>query len=459
MASQDLTQPRTGGSAPAVSSFGKIALVIRREYVERVRTKAFIFSTLLIPVFLGAMLFIPMLLARLSPAKPLHIAVVDETGSLYEAVDSALATNPDDDFLKPGRGGRRGTGQDEKIRRYQLEEVKVAPEGKEAAVKELSKKVSNETLDAYLVLPADILSGTSEPTYYGRTVSEFEGLRRIERALTDVLVARRLSSEGIDPSKAKELTKRVDLQTIKIGAEGQQSKKGFVEEWLVTMSYVMLLYMNLILYGSALARSLIEEKMSRVVEVLLSSVKPFELMAGKILGIGAAGLTQFVTWALAALVFSIYQSSSRGDAALAGLIDPKSLVFFVLYFILGYFLYAALFCIVGAACTTEHEAQSAQQPVVMLIVIPLLIALVIVRQPASTLAIAMSHVPFFSPIVMFMRINILSPPMWEILANLAAILLTIAAVVWVAGRIFRVGILMTGKRATIPELMRWLKAA
>jgi ABC-2 type transport system permease protein len=458
MASQDLTKPRTGDPGPSVGSFGKIALIVRREYVERVRTKAFIFSTLLIPVFLGSMLFIPMLLARLSPAKPLHIAVVDETGSLYEAIDAALATNPDDDFIKPARV-KRGGAPGEKVRRYQLEEIKVQPDGKEAALADLSKKVTDETLDAYIVIPADIVSGKSEPTYYGRTVSEFEGLRRIGRAITDVLVARRLSSEGIDPSRAQELTRRVDLQTIKIGAEGQQSKKGFVEEWLVTMSYVMLLYMNLILYGSALARSLIEEKMNRVVEVLLSSVKPFELMAGKIIGIGAAGLTQFVIWALAAFGFSMYQSSSGGDANLAGLIDPKSLVFFVLYFILGYFLYAALFCIVGAACTTEHEAQSAQQPVVMLIVIPLLIALLIVRQPASTLAVTMSHVPFFSPIVMFMRINILPPPMWEILLNLAAIFLTIAGVVWVAGRIFRVGVLMTGKRATIPELMRWLKAA
>ncbi|MBI3451120.1 MAG: ABC transporter permease, partial [Acidobacteria bacterium] len=314
------------------------------------------------------------------------------------------------------------------------------------------------SLDAYLVVPADALTGTAEPTFYGRTVSDITSTSRIERALSEVFVAERLKAESIDPAKAKALTRRVDMQTIKIGAQGQQSKKGFVEEWIATMLYVVLLYTNLILYGSALARSLIEEKMNRVVEVLLSSVTPFELMAGKILGIGSVGLTQFVIWCSTALGISVYRGSLGGEESPV-VIDPKTLGFFLLYFLLGYFLYAALFCIVGAMCTTEQEAQQAQQPVVIMIVIPMVIAFMIVQQPASTLARVMSHVPFFSPIVMFMRINILPPPMWEIAVNILAILVTIGVLVWAAARVFRVGILMTGKRATIPEVIRWIKAA
>ena len=449
-----------GAQKRELGSFGKIALVVKREFIERVRTKWFIISTILVPVFLGAVMFIPMLLSTMSSSEALKIAVVDETGSLYQAIDAALSSEPDEDFIKPKRGSRRGgeAGTEGKIRRFQLQEANAEEGGKDAVIADLTKRVEEKSLDAYLLVPAGILEGKAEPTYYGRTVSDFDSLRRIDRGLTGVIVAKRLSAEGIDPAKAKDLTRRVDLGTLKIGEKGQKSKKGFAQEYLVTMMFVMLLYMNLILYGSALARSLIEEKMNKVIEVLLSSLTPFQLMAGKILGVGAAGLTQFVIWSLAALGFSLYQSSS-GAEEMAGLFDPTVLGYFVLFFVMGYFLYAALFCIVGAMCTTEHEAQAAQQPVVMLLVVPLVIALLIVRQPGGAMAVALSHVPFFSPIVMFMRINLLMPPLWEIVINVAAMLVTIIGVVWVAGRIFRVGILMTGKRATIPELVRWLKTA
>lgn len=438
----------------SVSGLGKIALVVKREYIERVRTKAFILSTILVPVFLGAVMFAPFLLQRLSPMKPLKIAVVDETGGVYQALDQNLASDKEKDFIQPK--ARRGEPAGEPIRRFQLEQAPGAEAvAGAAATAELTKRVDDGTLDAYLVIPKDVVAGKAEPTYYGRTVSDIDSLRRIERSLSDVLVSQRLSTEGVDATKVKELTRRVDLQTIKLGAKGEQSKKGFIEEWLITMLYVILLYTNLILYGSALARGLIEEKMNRVVEVLLSSLTPFQLMAGKIAGIGAAGLTQFLIWAGAALGFSIYRGRAGGDNAIT--VEPATLGFFVLYFLLGYFLYAALFCIVGAACTTEQEAQSAQQPVVMLLVVPMVIAIMIIQQPGGTLARVMSHIPFFSPIVMFMRINVLPPPAWEIAVNFAVVTATILLVAWLAARVFRVGILMTGKRATIPEIIRWVR--
>lgn len=448
--------------ARSPGAFGKIALIVRREFVERVRTKAFILGTILVPLLLGALMLAPFLIGRMMPDKALKVAVVDETGSLYQAIDQGLSSDEKLDFLKPKPGKKAESGgEDGKIRRYQLQEAKPAaatPEAKAALLDSLSKRIEDESLDAYLVIPADVLTGTGEPTYYGRTVSEIQSLNRIERALGNVFVSQRLSSEGIDPAKTKALTRRVDMQTIKIGVKGRQSKKGFVEEWIATMLYVVLLYTNLILYGSALARSLIEEKMNRVIEVLLSSVTPFQLMAGKIIGIGSVGLAQFVIWVTAALGISAFRGRLGGEESFNA-VEPQTLAFFLLYFVLGYFLYAALFCIVGAMCTTEQEAQQAQQPVVILIVIPFAIAFLIVQQPASTLARVMSHVPFFSPIVMFMRINILPPPALEIFLNVAVILATTAGVVWAAARVFRVGILMTGKRATIPEIIRWVKAS
>jgi len=445
------------GARVELSGAAKIGLIVKREFLVRVKTKMFIVSTILIPVFLGAMMVAPVLLAKLSPVKPLKIAVLDETQTIYTSLDESLASDAEEDFIKP-KGKAKGEPEAPKVRRFQLQQETPGEGGKDASLARLNGRINDESLDAYIVIPSDILSGKSEPTYYGRTVSDIWALRRIEHAMSDVMVSRRLSGEGVDPAKVKDLTRRVDLQTIKLGQKGEKSKSGFSEEWIATMSFVMLLYMNLILYGTGLARSLIEEKTNRVIEVLLSSVTSFQLMMGKILGIGAAGLTQFVIWSLAAFGFSRMQGPSSGEGV-SFKFDPAVLGFFILYFVLGYFLYAALFCIVGAICTTEQEAQAAQQPVVMLLVVPILVGLSVVRAPSSTLAVVMSHVPFFSPIVMFMRVQLLMPPSWEILVNIGALLATITGVVWISSRVFRVGILMTGKRATIPEIVRWLKAS
>jgi ABC-2 type transport system permease protein len=210
-------------------------------------------------------------------------------------------------------------------------------------------------------------------------------------------------------------------------------------------------------YGSSLARSLIEERMNKVMEVLLSSVTPFQIMAGKMLGLGAAGLTQFGIWSIAAVGLSAGRGRAAGGEAPFS-VEPWMLGLFLLYFALGFFLFAALFCVVGSMCTSEQEAQNTQMPVVMLLVIPMAIALMIVQQPSSPAAVALSHVPFFAPIIMFMRISVLTPPAWEIALNVLVVLATIVASVWAAGRIFRIGILMTGKKATIPEVARWLRA-
>jgi len=445
-----------GGARADLSGAAKIGLIVRREFMMRVKTRAFILSTLLIPVFLGAVMLAPILLAKMSPVKPLRIAVLDGTGTLYDSLDRGLSSDPEQDFIKP-KGGRSGGETAEKVRRFQLQK---APEGagREAILADLQAKVENESIDAYLELPPDILTGQAEPTFYGRTVSDIFATRRIENVISETMVSMRLSGEGVDPAKVKDLTRRADLQTVKIGQKGERSKTGFSEEYLTTMMFVMLLYMNLILYGTGLARGLIEEKTNRVIEVLLSSITPFQLMMGKIIGIGGAGLTQFVIWSLAAMGLSRYQGSA-GSEGVSLHLDPVVIGFFLLYFVLGYFLYATLFSIVGAVCTTEQEAQSAQQPVVMLLVVPIIAAFTIVRSPASTAAVALSHIPFFSPIVMFMRIQLLRPSPWEILLNVGVTVATIAAVIWVSGRIFRVGILMTGKRATIPEIVRWLRTA
>ncbi len=440
--------PTGRGLGPAA----KIAIIIRREFLERVKTKAFIISTILVPVLLGGVMFAPLLLGRITSDKPLRIAVVDESGALFENLDASLASNPEEDFLKPR--GSRSAGQ-ERVRRYQLEPVE--EEATEELLDRLSGRVEEDSLDAYLIVPEGILAGEEAPTYYGRTLSNIEDLRRIRRAFTETMIARRLAAEGVDPARTAELTRGVELGTVKIGKKGERSRRGAAEELIVMIVYTMFIYANILFYGSALARSLIEEKMSRVAEILLSSVTPFQLMAGKIVGIGAVGLAQFAIWVGAAMAFYAFRGISPESQDLFSAIQPSVLGYFVLFFVLGYFLYASLFGIVGAMCTSEQEAQNTQTPVVLLVVASFILGISLIRNPGSTLTVAMSHFPFFSPIVMFMRVQSLTPPAWEIAINVLAILAFIAGTAWLAGRIFRVGILMTGKKPTIPELVRWVR--
>ncbi len=439
------------GGAAGISGTAKIALVIRREFLERARTKAFIISTILVPVLLGGMMFAPFLLGRIAPPKPSTIAVLDEAGGVYDALDRELSSDEEDDFFTT-RGG-------EKVRRYQLEAVPSDGRSRDRILDDLADRIEDKSLTAYLVVPEGIIDGTAEPTYYARNLSDLDRFRRIRNALTDAVVALRLERRGVGGSEAKEITRGVEIETVKIGASGERSRRGAATEFFVTLIYVMFIYTNILIYGTTLVRSFIEEKTNRVAEVILSSVTPFQLMAGKIIGVGAVGLAQFLIWAGAALGFYAFRGVSPQTGEFFAAIEPWVVGYFVLYFVMGYFLFASLFCIVGAMATNEQEAQNAQTPVVMLCVVAIILALSIGRQPDTPLAVGLSHFPFFSPILMFTRVQVLTPPLWEILLNVAAMLATIAAMTWVAGRVFRVGILMTGKRATIPEILRWIRAS
>lgn len=434
-----------------MTGLAKTLLVVKREFKERVKTKAFIISTILVPVLLGAMMFAPILLHELMPDKPATIAVLDETGALFGTLDQELASDEEDDFLKAEDGGR--------IRRYDLERVERDGRDDDEILDAISERIEDKSLAAYLVIPEDVVSGETRPTYYARNLSDLDRLRRVRRALNEVMVATRLESRGVDPSEAKELTRSIDVETVKIGASGERSKRGAATEFIVTLVYVMFIYTNILLYGTALVRSFIEEKTNRVAEVILSSLSPFQLMAGKIVGVGAVGLAQFLIWVGAAISFYAFRGISPQTQEMFAAIEPWVLGYFVLYFVLGYFLFATLFCIVGAMSTNEQEAQNAQTPVVMLCVVSIILALSLGRSPDTAVAVGLSHFPFFSPILMFTRIQVLTPSILEISLNVGILLATIAAGTWVAGRVFRVGILMTGKRATIPEILRWVRSS
>jgi ABC-2 type transport system permease protein len=410
----------------------KLWAIVKREYIERVRTKAFVIGTILGPILMAALMVVPMLAAR-SKSKPLRIAVVDWTGELRGSVEQALSEAKDD--------GRR---------RFDVQPAAAdSPEAAEAAFK---KAVLDKSLDGYLSLPKDAVR-TAKASYYGRNVSNFSDLRTLERTVSGVLVTRRLTSAGLDPARVNDLTRALDMKTIRLSEQGEREDRGAA--MVLAMILLVILYVGILMWGQTVMTSVIEEKSSRVVEVMAAGVPSTTLLMGKLLGVGAAGLTQFLVWALSLLLVSL-ASGSLGATDMPE-VTPLVLVSFVVFYLLGFFFYASLYAAIGAAVNTVQEAQSFVLPVVLPIVLAMVCWPAVMQSPDGTLAFTVSMIPGMSPLIMFLRIVVLTPPMWQILLSVALLVLGILGVVWFAARVYRVGILMYGKRPTFPEIVRWVR--
>jgi ABC-2 type transport system permease protein len=414
----------------------KLRAVVRREYLERVRTKGFVIATVLGPVLMAALMVVPLLVAR-SSGKLLQVAVLDETGTLQTRVEEAL------------RSARFG----DKPR------FDVRPGGDEpfaARQAELRTAVLEGRLDGYLHLPKDVLT-SGAASYYGRNVSNRMDLGLLERSTGELLVGLRLSGAGLDPSRVRDLTRPLDMKTIRLSETGEREDRGAA--FIFSIILMMILYTSILMWGQLVMTSVIEEKASRVIEVMASGVPSTQLLWGKLLGVGAAGLTQFLVWALSLLVVSLVGASQAPSDFKMPEVTPLILVSFVAFFLLGFLFYAALYASIGAAVNTVQEAQNFVFPVVFPLIIGMVCFPAVLESPDGGLAVALSLVPFLSPLMMFLRIVVSTPPWWQIGLSFALLALAIVGAVWVAARIYRVGILMYGKKPTFPELMKWVKHA
>jgi ABC-2 type transport system permease protein len=263
----------------------------------------------------------------------------------------------------------------------------------------------------------------------------------------------------VDPSRVEELTRGVDLRPVRLSATGEREDRG--ASFFFSFVLVMMLYTAVAMWGQLVLTSVIEEKSNRVVEVIVSSIRPRHLLTGKLLGVGAAGLTQFLVWALALLALSLLGAGLAASLGVGRLpeIAPSTLVLFLVFFLLGYLMYAALFAAVGSCVNTTQEAQSLAFPVFMPLILAIVFMPMVLQAPDSGLSIVLSLVPFFTPLLMFLRISALTPPFWQIALSIALCVLTIGGIMLVAARIYRVGILMYGKRPTFPEIVRWVGRA
>ena len=296
--------------------------------------------------------------------------------------------------------------------------------------------------------------------FHTRNPGDFQAVSSIRRAVDHAVISRRLSNRGIQIDNLSELVRGVDFTLVKVGKGGESEEKG--QTFLTAVAVAMVLYLTLLVYGIATMRSVLEEKTTRIVEILASSARPFQLLTGKILGVAGVGFTQYLIWTITGALISTYgaavAAAFRPGASVPQFHIPLSLLIYaVLFFLAGYFLYASLYAAVGAMVSSDQEAQQVQVPVTLLIVAAFILYPAVMRDPASRLSVVVSLVPFLSPILMIFRIALQTPPFWQIALSLALSIATTIGVVHVAAKIYRVGILMYGKRPSLVELLRWLK--
>lgn len=439
----------------------KLIAVIKREYLERVRTKWFIISTVFGPVFFAIIMVVPGLLTvrNMRSAQVTDFRIIDATGTgLGERVARTLRERAERD---PARVAAAAAG----AALDSLAETQVVP----MPMSEVAAAESTATADVmagvtrgYMVIDSATLSTNSKARYAGKNASSIGEMQQIETALRAALVSQRLEAAGINSERADSLSRvRTDLAAERITSQGRGGS-GLVSA-IFGFVIAFLLYMMIILYGQNILRGVLEEKTTRVAEVVISSISPETLLAGKVIGVGAVGLTQQLIWLAFAVGIGTY---GMGMAAATGQltftlphVTALQLVALVLYFLLGYTFYAALFAAVGAMCSSQEDANQAAQPVMLFLVAAVIMVQPIMTDPTGTLAIVMSILPFSSPIIMPLVMSGTQVPAWQLAASLASLVLACIGSIWVSARIYRVGLLMTGKRPSVKELMRWIRYA
>lgn len=423
----------------------KILVLAKREIASRLKSKGFWVATLVLPAVMAALFILPSLILSRAGGE-LSAVVVDETGRLAAGVAERLAAPPAFGDRGPGRVA------------VTVEPPAADPVAQRAA---LDRRVLDQEIDAWVWIGA---GGLADDTveYHAESVSNIITQSAIRDAISDEVGAMRLAEAGYDPEQVGELTRRIDLETVRVTPEGDRAETG---EAGFLLAYVMffVLYLVLMIWGQQVLTGVLEEKSSRIVEIIISAARPFDLMMGKLVGIGLAGLTQLGVWLACFVAISAPGVAGALAAAPEGFTLPSlSLpvaLHFLAFFVLGYFIFASLFAAIGAAFNNVQEAQQFTGIPIAFLVAPILVIFPVINDPDSTLATVASLIPFFAPVIMPVRIAVKMPPLWEVALSYLLTAAAVVALVWLCARIYRVGILMHGKKPTLGEIVRWVRYA
>lgn len=414
----------------------KMFLILRREYLERVKRKSFIFTTILMPIFMLGLMLLPALVAELSGPEKKTIAVVDQSGMIAPALQST-------------------------------DDMKFVPST--ASEKELRE---NEDFDGILMIGKDIIDNPSDVTLYTRGASAPQTESFIATQIGGIIEQYRLTKYDIPDLNQilAEVHADVSMKTMRIDKEEDEVTSSMVSA-MIGMIMAFVLYMFVFIYGQMVMTSIVEEKNNRVLEVVVSSIKPSQLMMGKILGIACVALTQiliwaalicsFTTWVMPSLLTSFLQT---GDVDLLQAISMLGdtgyilsiFAYLMLFMIGGYMFYSAIYAAIGSAVDNIQDASQLQTIAVVPIIIAMVFSMTIINDPNSTLATWLSMIPFTSPMAMMARIPF-GIPTHQIVISLGILYLSVVFLIWLAAKIYRVGIFMYGKKPTYAELIRWAR--
>lgn len=434
----------------------KLWTIVKREYLERVRSKWFVIATLLGPILFAALILGPTLMTRQNPATTAlyNVTVIDATTTgLGERVAQLI-------------GGGKYANQ-------YMPEVSVVPaRGLAQAESAVMQDIRNQRASGYLVIDSETVAGRSA-TFVGRQADSQTDMLQVESAIREGIIGMRLEQRHLSPEQIDSITiVSPILHTRQLGhvAHGAVSDS----KALLAMFVAFFLYMSIMLYGQSMLSGVIEEKLTRVAEVVLSSVRPSTLLAGKVIGVSAVGITQQVIWMLGSLGLLLLNNTSHTPApgqlgegklsslatavlAATKLVPAFWLALVVFFFILGVVFFGSLYAAVGSTVSSESEARQAAQPVTLLLILTVVFIGPAVNDPNSTLAQVWSLLPCSSPILMPLRMAISDVPMTQVVGSIVILIASCIAAVWLAARIYRVGLLMYGKRPTFAEMARWVR--
>jgi ABC-2 type transport system permease protein len=412
-----------------------ILLVAQREYLEQVRKRAFLLSTVLVPLFMGLIVYASVWSGKsLNTSK--HIVLASNDAALVQELNAQLLSEKSNkstyELLTPARAEDRAA---------------------------LVARVNGKGLDGFLWIESEAGKPLSA-TYESASSGDIGSTERLGDALNRVLVRRRLAERGIATGEADALLKSVDIQTLQVNQQGKEEKSSFLTTFFKGYLMAILLMMTTLMYGMNVARSIIQEKTSRIYEVVLAIARPSDVLAGKLIGAGAVGLTQIAIWVGAAVVLV---GGGVVGAQMSGQLDLRfswvEALLFPAYFVLGYLLNAAMFAGMAATCETEQELQMYAPVTTVPVALSFVLLMPVISNPNSVLSIAASLFPLTAPVIMMFRMGSAMPPAWQFVASIALMIASIWAALKISSKLYRVGILMYGKRATLPEILRWLRVS
>lgn len=404
------------------------------EFLEKVKSRTFLVSLVIMPIIIIFLGVVPTFLASSSDVNITVIGIIDVNGDFIIPLNLRLAEKY-----------RLPDGQSN----YVLRKIKWQGDF-ETTIKGANELLEKGEIEGYFYFPSNIIdSGKVE--YRARNVGNIKIQERFSRAIEEIIIERRIIREGIDPAVIRKLTMDVNITPIKVSAEGEEKEAGFLEIFFSGYVVIMILVYLILTSGQMLVRSMVEEKSNRLVEVLLSSCSAQDLMIGKIVGLSGLGILQVTIWGLISLAVALKTGTGLNLFAF------ENIALSIVYFVLGYIFYAAVFVTAGSPVTTEHEAQHITSYLTLLLVFPLIISIMVIQAPDALFVKILSFVPFLTPTLMVLRLNVQMPASWEIIGTIALLFVSSSFMMCVAGRVFRIAILSYGKKPSLPELIKWIR--